>query len=116
MTFYEFDKYIDRAPIRIVYRLEELIRFDAPKKTGALMRDSRSFLGKDGYWHVYPIAFGKSQVFIVCPHCGEIHGHSHENGRFAGFRLSHCRTQRPQSYELVEPDGYKPIQWKWLRM
>jgi hypothetical protein len=44
-------------------------------KSVRLCRDKRSFIDNGGYWNVHPNAFNFSQVFVVCPHCGEIHLH-----------------------------------------
>lgn len=51
-----------------------------------LYADSRSTLDDKGYFTVHPVGFDICHVFIVCPHCGEIHTH----GIAPGHRVSHC--------------------------
>jgi len=69
-----------------------------------LVKDNRSFLDGDGYWRVYPIGFNESQVYIVCPHCGEIHMHG--RGRkpeyqYEGHRARHCVDHENNGYIIV---------------
>ena len=68
--------------------------FQAPyDKRVKLLKDLRSFLKDDGYWRVHPLAFNEIHVFIVCPHCGNIHDHGRggrNSDNYAGHRVSHC--------------------------
>jgi len=69
-----------------------------------LVRDNRSFLNNDGYWQVYPIGFSESQVYIVCPHCGEIHLHGlgeKPNYRYEGHKVSHCNEHKNKGYIIM---------------
>ena len=69
-----------------------------------LVRDNRSFLNGDGYWQVYPIGFNESQVYIVCPHCGEIHLHGRgekPNYQYEGHRTSHCIEHKNNGYIIM---------------
>ena len=64
--------------------------------------DGRSFKDDEGYWHVYPIGFSDCQVYIICPHCGEIHMHGKHGktiGDYEGWRVAHCITR-------IALDGY----------
>jgi hypothetical protein len=50
--------------------------------------DSRSYMGEDGFWHIYPIAYTINGIsaYIVCPHCKNIHIHSNGDAH----RVPHC--------------------------
>jgi len=70
-------------------------------KSSRLCRDKRSFLDSEGYWNVYPIGFNSTQVFVACPHCGEIHLHG--RGRepeyqYQGHRASQCLNRNSNGY------------------
>ena len=82
---------IDLKLLRIYHPLNNKIR--------QLVADNRSFKDENDLWHVYPIGFHHrgNQLFIVCPFCGDIHGHSNE----PGHRVSHCKTC-VKSYYYVE--------------
>jgi hypothetical protein len=64
-----------------------------------LFRDPRSVVrddyGHGQFWHVKPIAvtWDAISVFIVCPFCGEIHGH----GNAPGHRVAHCTNPAPHN-------------------
>jgi len=66
-----------------------------------LVKDNRSFISAEGYWQVYPVGFDYGHcVYIVCPHCGEIHIH----GAQPGHRLSHCNGINDNNgYEIIMP-------------
>ena len=83
-----FSKFKQQKNVRYVYDLNELEIYHPPNnKLINLVRDKRSFIGDDKLWRVYPIAFDNVQVFIVCPHCGNIHLH----GIGSGHRVCHCK-------------------------
>ena len=72
-------------------------------KNVRLCRDTRSFLDGEGYWNVYPIGFNSAQVFVVCPHCGEIHMHGRVREleyQYEGHRASQCLTGNNNGYVL----------------
>ncbi len=96
MTFAEYKKL---KPWRFITRLE----FDSLEKyhpdnnkLKVLVRDSRSFQ-EEGMWHVYPIALTNSQVYIVCPYCGEVHVHGNSEGCYEGHRTAHCFKQQEET-------------------
>ena len=70
-----------------------------------LVRDNRSFQDDEGYWQVYPIGFNESQVYIVCPHCGEIHLHGRggkPDYQYEGHRASHCIDNQNNGYVILQ--------------
>jgi len=73
-----------------------------------LVRDNQSFIDADGYWHVYPIGFNKSQVYVVCPHCGKIHLHGRGEGpdyEYEGHRARHCSDNDNNGYIITRPNS-----------
>ena len=69
-----------------------------------LCRDKRSFLDDKGYWNVYPIAFNPAQVFVVCPHCGEIHIHGQGQEpefKYEGHRATQCLDANNNGYIII---------------
>ena len=75
-----------------------------------LYKDVRSFQDEEGEWHVYPIATSRTQVYIVCPHCGciHVHGNSLAHG-YIGHRGSHCGSPfhpRDENGAYVSTGGY----------
>jgi len=86
--------------LRLVIDLDDLEVYPAPyHKLVKLVKDDRSFV-KDGHWHVYPVGFSMNRkiLYIVCPYCGEIHGHS--NG--VGSRVIHCRNKDNENYIIAK--------------
>lgn len=80
-------------PVEVLIDLDSLEKYHPDNnKLIVLVRDSRSYQ-KDGYWHIYPIALSRSQVYIVCPYCGEIHAHGNDKGGYEGFRVPHCHPR-----------------------
>jgi len=70
-------------------------------KSIRLCRDKRSFLDDKGYWNVYPVAFNPAQVFVVCPHCGEIHLHGRGQEpefKYEGHRVCQCLVGNNNGY------------------
>ena len=63
--------------------------------------DKRSWLDPEGEWHVFPIAINKHSVLVICPHCGQIHGHGRKDGSFYGHRVDMC------SGALISKNMYK---------
>lgn len=73
--------------IKLMIDLKTLEIYHAKaNKNVKLCFDKRSYVGEDGFWHVYPIGYKWNQIFIVCPYCGEIHVH----GYGEGHRGEHC--------------------------
>ena len=70
-----------------------------------VVEDSRSKLWDDGYWRVQPIGYSwnRISVFIVCPHCKNIHIHGNSNGH----RGTHCdpHVNRNNGYYIEGADG-----------
>lgn len=73
---------------------------DPTDKRGKLVRDKRSFVDSNGFHHVHPLMFTATQVYIVCPHCGEIHSH----GKAPGWRVPHCKSL--DDYHIENWEGY----------
>lgn len=57
-----------------------------------------------GYFVVKPIMTTETQVFVVCPVCGEIHAHRRisPNGEFCGYRAPCRRGKICGVYLIVE--------------
>lgn len=53
------------------------------------VRDKRNEL-IDGVWNVHPVMLTDSQIYIVCPFCGEIHRHGNGSSKYDGGRTAHC--------------------------
>jgi len=85
--------------------MNSLEEYRAPgNKSIRLCRDTRSFLDREGYWNVYPIAFNSVQVFVVCPHCGEIHLHGRGQEpkyQYQGHRASQCLAGNNNGYVIL---------------
>ena len=85
--------------------MNNLEEYRAPgNKRIGLCRDTRSFLDGEGYWNVYPIGFNSSQVFVACPHCGEIHIHSRGQKpeyKYEGHRASQCLNRNNSGYIIL---------------
>jgi hypothetical protein len=56
------------------------------------VKDNRNEL-IDGVWKVHPIMITDNNVFVVCPVCGEIHGHNVDMGEYIGGRTVHCKVE-----------------------
>jgi hypothetical protein len=91
--------------VELVVDLKSLEEYLSPGNKGIRMcRDKRSFLDREGYWNVYPIAFNSAQVFVVCPHCGEIHLHGRgqePDYMYQGHRASQCLAGNNNGYVIV---------------
>lgn len=74
--------------------------YDPKSKRKMLIRDKRSFVDEKGFHHVHPLMFTETQVYIVCPHCGEIHAHS----KAPGWRVPHCTSL--DDYHIESWEGY----------
>jgi len=90
----KFSTYKNSKNIEHVIDLSTLKTYHLPhNKRINLIRDNRSFLNSEGYWSVFPLGFSESQVYIVCPYCGEIHSHGRGEKpayHYEGHRVSHC--------------------------
>jgi len=69
-----------------------------------LVKDNRSILNKEGYWEIFPIGFSTGQVYIVCPHCGEIHVHGRNGHDYKGHRASHCVNKRNTNGYIIQEE------------
>ena len=86
-----FSEYTKSKDIEHVVDLGSLETYKHKRIT--LVKDKRSFMDNEGYWHVYPIGFNKSQVCVVCPSCGKVHLHGRgekPDGKYEGHRATHC--------------------------
>lgn len=77
-------------PIPILKEHKDRIDFSViefyTEKRRKLVRDKRTSTDTDGHPHVHPLLVCGSEVYIVCPYCGEIHSHS----KAPGYRVPHC--------------------------
>jgi len=91
--------------VDLVVDINSLEEYRSPSnKSIRLCRDKRSFLDREGYWNVYPVAFNSAQVFIVCPHCGEIHMHGRGQEpefKYQGHRASQCLVCNNSGYIIL---------------
>ena len=97
MRFSEFKK---QRNIRLLIDLEDLEVYHPPNhKLIRLVKDSRSFVGDNGYWYVYPIAVDDLHSFMVCPYCGKVHVHGYSDD--TGHRVAHCADNDNRGYFLI---------------
>jgi hypothetical protein len=100
--------FMQNKSVELAADIAGLEEYRAPgNKSTRLCRDKRSFLDGGGYWNVYPIGFNSSQVFVVCPHCGEIHLHGRGQGpefRYEGHRASQCLACNNNGYIILRGD------------
>ena len=86
----------------LVIDINSLEEYRSPSNRSIrLCRDKRSFLDDKGYWNVYPVAFNPAQVFVVCPHCGEIHLHGRGQEpefKYEGHRACQCLAGSNNGY------------------
>jgi hypothetical protein len=91
--------------IELVIDIKNLEEYRSPgKKSIRLCKDKRSFVDNDGYWNVYPIAFNPAQVYVVCPHCGEIHMHGRGQEpefKYEGHRVTQCIVPNNNGYVIL---------------
>lgn len=92
---------LKRDPIIPLYSLECLKLLPADKRRKTHAADSRSFI-QDGFWQVYPIGVDQYHVYIVCPHCGEIHLHGRTADGYEGHRVSHCKSGSNNGYWILK--------------
>lgn len=90
-----------KDPVKMLVPLDslELLPADKTRKTHAI--DRRSFVDGEGYWNVYPIALDRYCVYIVCPHCHEIHVHGNDKGNYEGPRCPHCFSVEAKTYYIL---------------
>lgn len=118
MKFKEFKKRVFQSESgHVIIELDSLEKYHPDNnKLIKLFRDNRSYQ-EGGVWYVYPIALTNSQVFVVCPYCGEIHAHGNSNGYYEGSRVPHCNNPGKGDYfiqkfsrgEDQEDDGDQKI-------
>ena len=88
--------------IEMVIDISSLEEYRSPSnKRIRLCRDRRSFIDGEGYWNVYPFGFSSAQVFVVCPHCGEIHIHGRGQEPeflYEGHRVPQCLAHNNNGY------------------
>ena len=91
--------------VELVIDINNLEEYRAPgNRSIMLCRDKRSYLDDEGYWNVYPIAYNSTQVFVVCPQCGEIHMHGRGQApefRYEGHRASQCPGCNNNGYIIL---------------
>ena len=91
--------------VELAIDINSLEEYRSPSnKSIRLCRDKRSFLDNDGYWNVYPVAFNKAQVYVVCPHCGEIHLHGkgqEPDFKYEGHRACQCLNCINNGYVIL---------------
>jgi len=91
--------------VDLVVDINSLEEYRSPcNKSIRLCRDKRAFLDDKGYWNVYPIAFNPAQVYVVCPHCGEInmHGRGLEpEFKYEGYRVTQCLVSNNNGYIII---------------
>ena len=89
----------------LVVDINSLEEYRSPcNRSIRLCRDKRSFLDDNGFWNVYPIAFNPAQVFVVCPHCGEIHLHGRGQEpefKYEGHRVTQCFIRNNNGYIIL---------------
>jgi hypothetical protein len=104
-----FSEYKKSNNVENVIKLNSLKIYHPPHdKRINLVRDNRSFKDGDGYWQVYPIGFNESQVYIVCPYCGEVHGHGlgkKPDYRYEGHKTSHCAEHKNNGYVIMRQNS-----------
>ena len=97
-----FSQFKQTKNVELVVDTNSLEEYRAPSnKSIRLCKDKRSFLDDKGYWNVYPIAFSSIEVFVVCPHCGEIHLHGRGQEpefKYEGHRVSQCLAGSNNGY------------------
>ena len=100
-----FNTFKNSKDIEYAIDLNNLETYHPPHdKRIKLVRDNRSFLHDDNYWCVFPAGFNESQVYIVCPHCGEIHIHGRGDKpdyQYEGHRASHCIKYKNNGYVII---------------
>ena len=91
--------------VDLVVDINGLEEYRSPcNKSVRLCKDRRSFLDNEGFWNVYPVAFNSAQVFVVCPHCGEIHMHGRGQEpeyRYQGHRATQCVSPNNKGYIIL---------------
>ena len=106
MRFSDFKKLRD---VKLVIDLAVLEVFHPAKnKRLNLVKDHRSYIDDEGFWHVYPIGFATQVVYIVCPYCGMIHTHGADGNDYEGHRIEHCVTSALKYGTILkhERNGY----------
>ena len=94
MTFSEFKKVPD---VLKTMNIDELEVYRPPNDLRRkLAKDSRSYIGEDGFWQVRPVGVDNFCFYIVCPYCGDIHTH----GKAYGHRVSHCKKNDNKGYVI----------------
>lgn len=97
MKYTEFKKIAKKKSVHVLIDLDSLEQFKEGQKI--LVKDNRTVQEGDRFI-VRPVAVTESQLYVVCPLCGEVHVHglgkSSEykgvlpSGDFCGSRVSHC--------------------------
>ena len=101
----KLNRFKQTKSVEPVVDMNSLEEYRSPSnKSIRLCRNTRSFLDGDGYWNVYPIGFNSAHVFVVCPHCGEIHLHGRGQEpeyKYEGHRASQCLTGSNNGYIIL---------------
>ena len=113
-----FSEFRKQKDIELVINLDELEKYGHPNnKAVKVVKDKRSYVAQvrgAEYYHVYPVGYCDVHVYIVCPHCGDIHLHGRGDGDGEGHRVSHCTPTHKRSCgshcdcekELLNNNGY----------
>lgn len=81
--------------------------------------DKRSYIGEDGEWHVYPIAYEKTgntdKLYVMCPYCGKIHNHNCDLN-YTGKQYSYCDVHVRNDGYVIEhfPIEYAKVAMKYI--
>lgn len=104
MKFSEFKRIAKKKGVLKLIDLDSLEQVKEGQKI--LVKDNRTQQNEDGHFLVKPIAMTETQMFVVCPVCGEVHVHGLEkeakveegcilpSDNFCGHRVSHCKGLR----------------------
>lgn len=101
MKFMKFKQFSKRKNIEMMIDLDSLEQIKNGQNV--IVKDNRTVLKEDGCFEVLPIAWSGSQVFIVCPFCGEIHQHGLAGGSYTETRTPHCKESDGMRCYRIRP-------------
>jgi hypothetical protein len=77
---------------KVLCDIESLTQYHSSEnKRIILVKNPQNELMGD-IWNLEPIAITRTQVFVVCPLCGEIHIHGNNDTGCSGMRVTHCKS------------------------